>query len=139
MIGLLSQHPLSATVSVVPTPAVSYSVFRPNTRRHLQCISSQHPPSSTVSCQHPPSATVYFVPRPTISYCVCHQLQCVSFQHPPSATVSVFPTPAVSYSVCHANTRRQLQCLSCQHPPSAETATGSCIDLATHNFGEFPF
>ena len=130
MIGLLSQHPLSATVSVVPTPAVSYSVFRPNTRRHLQCISSQHPPSSTVSCQHPPSATVYFVPRPTISYCVCHQLQCVSFQHPPSATVSVFPSSTISYISLSSQHLPSAKCLWSQHP-QATIATGPLIHLVS--------
>ena len=153
---------MSANVSVVPTPAVSYSVCHPNTcrqlqcllsntRRQLQCIIPTPAVSYSVSSQHLPSATVYrhntrrqlqcIVPTPAVSYSV-------SSQHPPSATVSVVQHPP-SATVYRPNTCRQLQCIvptpavsysvSSQYPPSAETATGSCIDLATHNFGEFPF
>ena len=104
----------SCAQSLVSATAVSYSVCRPNTRCYLQCLSSQHPLSATVSV----------VPTPTVSYSVCRtnthrQLQCRSSQHLPSATVSLVPTPAVSYSVCRTNTRRQLHCLSYQHLPSA--------------------
>ena len=105
---------MSANVSVVPTPAVSYSVCHPNTCRQLQCLSSQHLPSATVSVvQHPPSATVYrpntrrqlqcIVPTPAVSYSV-------SSQHPPSATVSVVQHPP-SATVYRPNTCRQLQCI----------------------------
>ena len=131
MIGLSSQHPLSATVSVVPTPAVSYSVWDSNTHRQLQCLWFQHPPSATV-CFVPTPAVSYGVFRPNTHY----QLLCL-----PSATVYVVPTPAVSYNVCHPVFHHKLHCLSSQHLPSAKClwsqhllatiATGPLIHLVS--------
>ena len=101
---------MSANVSVVPTPAVSYSVCHPNTCRQLQCLLSNT--RRQLQC---------IIPTPAVSYSVCCPTPAVSYsvssQHPPSATVyrpntrrqlqCIVPTPAVSYSV------------SSQHPPSA--------------------
>ena len=109
--------------SVAPTPAVSYSVCRPNTCRQLQCLSSQHLASATVSVVPTPAVSYSVSPRKTcLQLSVCRpntrcQLQCLSSQHTPSAEVFFVPTPAVNYRVCRPNTRRQLQCLSSQHLP----------------------
>ena len=120
-------------MSAVLTPVVRYSVFRPNTRRKLQCLSS---------------ANVSVVPTSVVSYSLCHPNT--------RRQLSVIPTPAVSYSVCRPNTRRQLQCLSFQHsrqlqclsfqhsrqlqcidpPPLSTTTTGPRNDLASHSFGD---
>ena len=127
--------------SVVPTPAVSYSVCGSNTRRQLQCISSQHPPSSTVYFVPTPAVIYSFVPTSAVSYCIFrpkthYQLLCL-----PSATVCVVPTPAVSYSVCLPVFHHKLHCLSSQHLPSAKClwsqhpqatiATGPLIHLVS--------
>ena len=131
-------------MSAVLTPVVRYSVFRPNTRRKLQCL---------------PSANVSVVPTSVVSYSLCHPNT--------RRQLSVIPTPAVSYSVCRPNTRRQLQCLSFQHrrqlqclsfqhrrqlqclsfqhsrqlqcidpPPLSTTTTGPRNDLASHSCGD---
>ena len=102
----VTQHRPSASVPVVPTPAVSYSVCRTNTRRLLQCL----------SFQHPPSASVYVVPTPTVSFSVCRPntrrlLQCLSFQHPPSATATDPVIYLVSATETYASNRTELRIL----------------------------
>ena len=97
--------PAVSSVSVVPTPAVSYIVCRPNTRRQLQCLSSQHLPS----------ATVCVVPTPAISYSRSSQhplsAQCVSSQQPPSATATEPLIDLASAAVTYASVRSQLRLL----------------------------
>ena len=121
--------------SVVPTPVVSYSVCRRNTRRQLHCLSSQHPPSAQcLSSQHPLSATVSVVPTPSVSYSACcpNTRRQLSVCRPNTlCQLSVcYPNTRRQLSVCRLNTLRQLQCRSSQHPSSA-TATEPLIDLAS--------
>ena len=91
--------------SVVPTPAVSYSVCRHNTRRQLQCLLSQHPPSAQcLLSQHPPSAQCLLSQHPLSA-------QCLSPQHPSSATATDPLIDLASAAVTYANVRSELRLL----------------------------